>query len=44
MNMQFKNGVRAAKYLRALKSDWEIEQIKPSLEDVFIKLVEEQDI
>lgn len=43
-HMQFKNGVRAAKYLRALKSDWEIEQIKPSLEDVFIKLVEEQDI
>lgn len=42
-HMRFKNNVSAAKYLRVLKSDWEITQIKPSLEDVFIKLVEGQD-
>lgn len=41
-HLHFKNGVCVAKYLRDLKSDWEISQVKPSLEDVFIKLVEEQ--
>ena len=41
-HLHFKNGVYVAKYLRDLKSDWEISQVKPSLEDVFIKLVEEQ--
>lgn len=41
-HLHFKNGARVAKYLRDLKSDWEISQVSPSLEDVFIKLVEEQ--
>ncbi len=41
-HLHFKDSVRVAKYLRDLKSDWEISQVKPSLEDVFIKLVEEQ--
>ena len=41
-HLHFKDGVRVAKYLRDLKSDWEISQVSPSLEDVFIKLVEEQ--
>ncbi|MBQ2844767.1 MAG: ABC transporter ATP-binding protein [Alphaproteobacteria bacterium] len=41
-HLHFKDSVRVAKYLRDLKSDWEISQVSPSLEDVFIKLVEEQ--
>lgn len=41
-HLHFKDSVRVAKYLRDLKSDWEISQVSPSLEDVFIKLVKEQ--
>ena len=39
-HMRFRDGVHAAAYLRRLRCDWEISQIQPSLEDVFIKLVE----
>ena len=39
-HLRFRDGVNVAMYLRKLKRDWEIMQIKPSLEDVFIRLVE----
>ncbi len=41
-HLRFKDGVRVAPQLRNLKRDWYIEQIPPSLEDVFIRLVEGQ--
>ena len=39
-HLRFRDGVDVAEQLRRLKQDWEISQITPSLEDVFIKLVE----
>ena len=39
-HVKFKDGVDVASWLRKLKHDWEIQQIPPSLEDVFIRLVE----
>lgn len=39
-HVKFKDGVDVASWLRKLKRDWEIQQIPPSLEDVFIRLVE----
>ncbi len=39
-HLRFRDGVDVAAQLRRLKQDWEISQISPSLEDVFIKLVE----
>ncbi len=41
-HLRFRDGVRVAPYLRKLRRGWEITQIAPSLEDVFIKLVEGQ--
>ncbi len=42
-HLRFRDGVHSAPYLRRLRRGWEITQIAPSLEDVFIKLVEGQD-
>lgn len=39
-HLRFRDGVNAAWQLRRLKRDWVITQIPPSLEDVFIRLVE----
>lgn len=39
-HLHFKKGVRTTEALQKIKSDWKISKIKPSLEDVFIKLVE----
>ncbi len=39
-HLRFRDGVNVATQLRKLKRDWEITQIKPSLEDVFVRLVE----
>ncbi len=41
-HLRFCDGVNVAGQLRRLKRDWEITQIPPSLEDVFIRLVEGQ--
>ncbi len=41
-HLRFQDGVYVAPHLRSLKKDWEITQISPSLEDVFIRLVEGQ--
>lgn len=41
-HVKFKDGVNAAAALRRYKSDFDIERIQPSLEDVFIRLVEGQ--
>lgn len=41
-HLRFRDGVRVAPHLRKLRQEWEITQIAPSLEDVFIKLVEGQ--
>ncbi len=41
-HLRFRDGVNVASQLRKLKRDWDIVQIQPSLEDVFIKLVEGQ--
>lgn len=41
-HLRFRDGIDVASHLRQLKRDWYIEQIRPSLEDVFIKLVEGQ--
>jgi len=41
-HVKFKDGVNAAAALRRHKADFEIEKIQPSLEDVFIRLVEGQ--
>lgn len=41
-HLRFRDGVRVASHLKRLQRDWEIAQIAPSLEDVFIKLVEGQ--
>lgn len=41
-HLRFRDGVNVASQLRQLKRDWDIVQIQPSLEDVFIKLVEGQ--
>ena len=41
-HLRFRDGVNMAAHLRQLKRDWYITQIQPSLEDVFIKLVEGQ--
>ncbi len=39
-HLRFRDGVSVSSYLRKLKKDWEIVQIPPSLEDVFVRLVE----
>ena len=39
-HLRFRDGVNVVAQLRKLKRDWEIVPIQPSLEDVFIKLVE----
>ncbi len=39
-HLRFRDGVSAAPHLHRLKRDWHIRQITPSLEDVFIRLVE----
>ena len=41
-HLRFRDGINVAAQLRKLKRDWVITQIQPSLEDVFIKLVEGQ--
>lgn len=41
-HVKFKDGVNAPAALRRYKSDFDIEKIQPSLEDVFIRLVEGQ--
>lgn len=41
-HLRFRDGVHVASHLKRLQRDWEITQIAPSLEDVFIKLVEGQ--
>ena len=41
-HLRFREGVNVASHLKRLQRDWEITQIAPSLEDVFIKLVEGQ--
>ena len=41
-HVKFKDGVNAPAALRRYKSDFDIERIQPSLEDVFIRLVEGQ--
>jgi len=41
-HVKFKDGVNTAAALRRYKADFEIEKIQPSLEDVFIRLVEGQ--
>lgn len=41
-HVKFKDGVNAQAALRRYKSDFDIEKIQPSLEDVFIRLVEGQ--
>lgn len=41
-HVKFKDGVNASAALRRYKSDFDIEKIQPSLEDVFIRLVEGQ--
>ena len=41
-HLRFQDGVYVAPHLRALKKEWEITPISPSLEDVFIRLVEGQ--
>ena len=41
-HVKFKDGVNAVAALRRYKSDFDIERIQPSLEDVFIRLVEGQ--
>lgn len=41
-HVKFKDGVNAPASLRRYKSDFDIEKIQPSLEDVFIRLVEGQ--
>ncbi len=41
-HLKFKDKIKPGPYLRRLKKDWEIQQIQPSLEDVFIRLVEGQ--
>ena len=41
-HLRFRDGVCVASHLKRLQRDWEITQIAPSLEDVFIKLVEGQ--
>ncbi|MDE6481492.1 MAG: ABC transporter ATP-binding protein [Alphaproteobacteria bacterium] len=41
-HVKFKDGVNATAALRRYKSDFDIEKIQPSLEDVFIRLVEGQ--
>lgn len=41
-HVKFKDGVNVASALRRYRGDFEIEQIPPSLEDVFIRLVEGQ--
>ena len=40
-HLRFRDGVNVVAQLRKLKRDWEIVPMQPSLEDVFIKLVEE---
>ncbi len=39
-HLRFRDGVHVASHLRQLKTDWEITQISPSLEDVFIRVIE----
>ncbi len=39
-HIRFKDGVKVAPILRKYKKDFEIRQIQPSLEDVFVRLVE----
>ncbi len=39
-HLKFKDGIDVKKHIKQLKTDWEITQIQPSLEDVFIRLVE----
>ena len=39
-HLRFRDGVNVVAQLRKLKRDWEIVPMQPSLEDVFIKLVE----
>ncbi len=39
-HLRFRDGVRVASHLRRLRRSWDIEKIPPSLEDVFIQLVE----
>ena len=41
-HLRFRSGVNVARQLRRLKQDWDIVPISPSLEDVFIRLVEGQ--
>lgn len=41
-HVKFKDGVNVSATLRRYKSDFDIERIQPSLEDVFIRLVEGQ--
>ncbi|MDW2958702.1 MAG: ABC transporter ATP-binding protein [Alphaproteobacteria bacterium] len=41
-HLRFKEDVSVAHQIKVLKADWEIEQIQPSLEDVFVQLVEGQ--
>lgn len=38
-HLRFRDGVNVAEQLKWLKHDWEIVQIQPSLEDVFVRLV-----
>lgn len=42
-HLRFRDGVNVVAQLRKLKRDWEIVPMQPSLEDVFIKLVEGDD-
>ena len=39
-HLKFRDGVDVARQLRRLRRDWDIVQITPSLEDVFVRLVE----
>ena len=41
-HVKFKDGVNVTAALKKYKADFEIEKIQPSLEDVFIRLVEGQ--
>ena len=41
-HVKFKDGVNVSAALRQYKGDFDIEKIQPSLEDVFIRLVEGQ--
>lgn len=40
-HLRFRDGVSVAAQLKRLRTDWDITQIPPSLEDVFIRLVEQ---